>query len=412
MVLSLSSQNVLQYLQKVGLSDLEYEANANLETLRSSQNNLNLLVTIAENHKLLVKQERCIHNEGNPYELYNEWLFHQLLEHFPVLRNISAIASLVAHFDEENGILVRNYLTEFTDLASFYQNNQDFPEAIATAIGTNLGELHRATFNRREYRNFMATTPQGGLRYHFYNPAQGIEPLNPEIFGTIPMNGLKFYTLYQSYESLEAAIAELASLWFPCCLTHNYLNLENILVHSRWEQLDNCLVRLIDWKACAWGDPLFDLGTLVASYLNIWLESLVVDPTIELEESLQLAITTLEDIQPSILALTQAYLNAFPLILHYNCDFVLRIIQFAGLALIHQIQEKINRSKFFDNAGVCKLQVAKTLLTKPLESVLTIFGVTESEIIQPFSKFSQPQQTERKQNLLRLYYDKTRLRGC
>ncbi|MBR8834333.1 MAG: aminoglycoside phosphotransferase family protein [Stigonema ocellatum SAG 48.90 = DSM 106950] len=409
MVLSLSSYNVIQYLQDVGLSSSEDGAYAESELSQSSKKNLNLLVTLSGNRKLLVKQERWVENHGTPQEFFNEWLFHQLLERFPVLGNNSAIAPLVAYFDEENSIIIRNYLTEYIDLASFYQNNLYFPQAIAIALGTTIGVLHRATFNHREYRNFMATAPEGQFRYNFYNPAQGIGSIGPEIFGMIPTDALKFYVLYQCYESLSAAIAELAHEWQPCCLTHNDLKFDNILMHSRWDQLDNCLVRFIDWEACAWGDPAFDLGTLVASYLEIWLHSLIVDPTIELEESLHLAVTPLETIQPSMLALIRAYLSACPMILEYRRDFLMRVIQFAGLVLIHQIHETIQYRKYFDNTGICQLQVAKSLLTRPQESMLTIFGIAESEIIKPFAKVANLPQTEKKQNLLRLYHHKNRL---
>ncbi|BAZ19534.1 aminoglycoside phosphotransferase [Kalymmatonema gypsitolerans NIES-4073] len=412
MVLSLSSHNVIQYLHKVGLCSSEEGVYADSELPLSSMKNCNLLVNLTANHKLLVKQERYINNDANSHEFFNEWLFHQLLQQFPVLKNIPAIASLLVHFDEEKSIIVRNYLKEYFEVASFYQKDLSFPKAIASAIGTSLGALHRATFNRREYRDFMATAPQGQFRYQFYNPAQGIGSIGSEIFGNVPTDALKFYVLYQHYESLEAAIAELAYGWNPCCLTHNDLKLENILVHSRWDQLDNCLVRLIDWEACAWGDPAFDLGTLVASYLKIWLESLVVDPTIELEESLLLAAVPLEVLQPSIIALTLAYLDSFPMILEYHGDFVQRVIQFAGLVLIHQIESKIKHHKYFDNSSICMLQVAKSLLTKPQESVLTVFGIAESEIIKHFVNFAQFSQPETENNLLRLYYDKTRLRGC
>ena len=44
----------------------------------------------------------------------------------------------------------------------------------------------------------------------------------------------------------------------------------------------------------------------------------MVDPTIELEESLHLAMTPLEVIQPSMVALIRAYFNAFPMILEYR----------------------------------------------------------------------------------------------
>jgi Phosphotransferase enzyme family len=413
MVLSLSSHNVIQYLQEAGLCSSEDDASDKSELPRISKNSFGLLVTLADNRKLLIKQERNVkNNDGAPHELFQEWLFHQLLQQFPVLGNISLIAPLVVHFDEENSILVRNYLGDYLELATFYHNNDIFPQEIATAIGTTLAGLHRATYNRREYKDFMATAPQGEFRYGFYNPAQGVESIGPEIFGTVPTDALKFYLLYQQSESLESAIADLAYNWNPCCLTHNDLKLNNILVHSRWEKLDNCLVRLINWEACSWGDPAFDLGTLLASYLRIWLNSLVVDPTIELQESLHLALTPLESLQPSIIALIRGYLNTFPMILEYRSDFIVRVIQFAGLALIHQIQDMITCRKSFNNADICMLQVAKSLLTMPQQGVLTIFGISESEILNPVGTVHKLPQPVKEPQLLRLYYEKTRLRGC
>ncbi|WP_392530473.1 phosphotransferase family protein [Nostoc sp. C117] len=418
MVLSLSSHNVIQYLQDVGLYNSGDGISDESDLPGNSKKNFNLLVTLADNRKLLVKQERNINSEGLPHELFKEWLFHQLLQQFPVLGNVSAMptavnyAPLVVHFDEENSILVRNYLSEYVELATIYHNNEIFPQEIASAIGTTLAALHRATFQCREYKDFMATAPQGEFRYGFYNPAQGIGSISPEIFGNVPTDALKFYVLYQQYESLESAIADLAYEWEPCCLTHNDLNLSNILVHSRWQQLDNCLVRLIDWEACAWGDPAFDLGTLLASYLGIWLKSLVVDPTIELEESLHLALTPLEILQPSIIALIRSYLNAFPMILEYRSDFIRRVVQFTGLALIHQIQDVITCRKYFSNADICMLQIAKTLLTIPEQAVRTIFGISESEIVNYTAKIHQLPQPQKERQLLRIYYEKTQLRGC
>ncbi len=412
MLLSLSSHNIIQYLQETGLCCSEDGASNKYKLLKSSQHNLNLLVTLAGNQQLLVKQKRHIENGGTPHEFFNEWLFHQLLQKFPVLGNISSIAPSILHYDESNSILVRNYLSEYSELNEFYRQNDIFPPEIATAIGTTLGEVHRATFQHREYRNFMATAPEGQFRYSFYNPAQGVDSISPEIFGTVPTEALKFYLLYQRYESLESAIADLAYEWQPCCLTHNDLNLNNILIHSRWDQLDNCLIKLIDWEACGWGDPAFDLGTLIASYLGIWLSSLVVDPTIELEESLHLAMTPLEVLQPSLLALIRAYLNAFPMILDYRSDFIVRVIQFTGLALINQIQETIKVRKYFGNSDICMLQIAKNLLTIPEQSVLSIFGVSESKIAHPLAKIHKFPQPEKEQQLVPLYYENTRLRGC
>ena len=412
MVFSLSSHNVIQYLHDAGLCSSEDSTYADSELPQSSKKNLNLLVKLASNSKLLVKQECYSQGFGSQEEFFNEWLFHELLNSFPVLKNISAIGSLVVHFDEDNSILVRRYLSEYLELDSFYRQNGIFPEEIATAIGKVLGRLHCATFKRREYRDFIATDSTGGIRYQYYNPAQAIESIAPEIFAKVPREALSFYSLYQHYDSVESEIAGLANSWHPSCLTHNDLKLENILLHSQWEEQDENLVRFIDWEAYSWGDPAFDLGTAIASYLKIWLESLVVDPTINLEESLQLAVVPLEVIQPSILALTRSYLKTFPRILEYRQEFILRVVQFAGLVLIKDIEEKINSNKSFDNIGICMLEVARKMLTMPQLYVMTVFGINESEIIQPLTKLQILPRNKRENNLLPIFYETTRLRGC
>jgi Phosphotransferase enzyme family len=412
MLSPLSSHNVIQYLHKAGLCSAEDGAAYKSVLPKNSQKNGNLLVILADNRQLLIKQEQKINNTCNSHEFFNEWLFHQLLQKFPVIGNVGAIASSLLHFDEEKSILVRSYLSEYVELEKFYQHNSIFPTEIASAIGTTLAGLHRATFNKREYRDFMSTAPAGQFRYNFYNPAQGIPSINPDTFGIIPTESLEFHRLYQRYESLESAIADLAYEWKPSCLTHNDLHLSNILVHSRWEQLDNCLIRLIDWEACGWGDPTFDLGILLASYLRIWLSSLIVDPTLEIEESLNLAMIPLEALQPSILTLIRAYLDAFPMILEYHRDFIVRVVKFAGLALIQQIQHKIECQKSFDNSNLCMLEVAKSLLTMPEQSVLTIFGISEAEIFQSVPTLQKLPQPHKEQQLIPLYYHKTRLRGC
>ena len=124
MKLSLSSQNVMQYLQEAGLSSSEDGATADGDLPHSSsQKNLNFMVTLATDRKLLVKQELAQDINGIPHEFFNEWLFHQLLESFPVLGNIKALSPLVVHYDEDNSILVRNYLGEYQGLESYYNHH-------------------------------------------------------------------------------------------------------------------------------------------------------------------------------------------------------------------------------------------------------------------------------------------------
>jgi Predicted aminoglycoside phosphotransferase len=372
MALLLSSHNVTNYLRGLALCTDADQDRVQIDSIPAK--NFNLLVTLPNSPKYLVKQERYASDGKTAGEFLNEWRIQEFLQQFPELGNFLAFLPVVLHFDRENSIMVSQYLDDYRDLADFYAKENVCPSAIASSIGTIIATIHHSTYNHKNYQSFFCQDTETELKHQVPNIIRSLERITPEIFGLVPQDGLKFFVLYQRYESLAQAIAGLSTAYKPCCLTHNDLKLNNILLHQDWQQSNHSLVRLIDWERSAWGEPAFDLGTLIASYLLIWLSSLVISQTLTIEESLRLAATPLEQIQPSISALTVAYLDTFPEILEERPDFLKHVIQFAGLALIQQIQAMIQYQKSFGNMGICMLQVAKSLLCRPEESMQTVFG--------------------------------------
>lgn len=374
----LSTQNVLEYLVQHDICQPE----RTIESIEPKQaKNFNLLIKLTDGQHLLIKQERCDRDGKTAGEFLKEWQFHQSLQKFAEFELVRSHLSEVLHFNPEESIIIFNYLTNYRDLADFYLKKKAFPTQIAKAIGTSLATIHRITFQQQDHQEFFTSSNETGISTRIN---RGLDRISPEIFGLIPGDGIKFFTLYQRYDSLRQAIRELGQSFQPCCLTHNDLKLNNILVSNFWEdsRSGTSLIRLIDWERCAWGDPAFDLGMLIASYLQLWLSSLVVSQTIAIEEALRLAMIPLDVLQPSILALMTAYLESFPEILRHFPNFLSRVVQFAGLSLIHQIQATIQYQKTFDNSGICMLQVAKSLLCRPEASISTVFGVAEPLLTQ------------------------------
>lgn len=159
--------------------------------------------------------------------------------------------------------------------------------------------------------------------------------------------------------------------------TYNQQEYQDAIAQKQPQQKESGIVRLIDWERSAWGDPAFDLGTAIGSYLQMWLNSLVVSKSLSIEESLSLAMTPLDRVQPSIAMLTRAYLTGFPEILVDRPDFIQRVVQFAGLAVIQSILASIEYQKTLVNSGISRLQVAKSLLCRPVQSMPTVFGTLE-----------------------------------
>lgn len=376
--MKLNTNNINQYLLNAGICLQQDLESAHVEVKFAK--NFNLLVSLVGDRKLLVKQERHT-QEGTAGEFLSEWRITQFIKNFPELSFMRSILPELVHFDVDNSILVLNYLTDYHDLDEFYAHAKIFPTSIASVLGQTLAKIHKSTLGHREYQDFFIQNSDASLTKPIF---MRIERIGPEVFGIVPTEGLKFFSLYQRYDSLGKAIAELAAAFQPCCLTHNDLKLNNILLHNNWEQTctqsSNSIMRLIDWERSSWGDPAFDLGTLIASYLQIWLNSLVISKSISIEESLGLAIIPLENIQPAIAALTKSYLSNFPEILEHRPDFLKSVVQFSGFALIQQIQAAIQYQKSFGNIGICMLQVAKSLLCRPEQSIGTVFGMTESQL--------------------------------
>jgi len=381
MALLLSSHNVASYLRGLALCT---DADQDLVQIDSiPAKNFNLLVTLPNGHKYLVKQERYASDGKTAGEFLNEWRIQEFLQQFPELETFRALLPVVLHFDRENSIMVSQYLDDYRDLADFYAKENVFPSAIASSIGTIIATIHRSTYNRQEYREFFYNTNTLPINRVEYFTSK-LERIEPEIFGIVTPDVLKFISLYQRYDSLGQAIAELSTAFKPCCLTHNDLSVNNILWHIDSYKSSDSIVRLIDWERANWGDPAFDLGILITNYVVIWLNSLVISSSLTIEESLRLATIPLDKIQPFIAALTCTYLDNFPEILEHRSDFLVRVVQFAGFGLIQQVMATMQNKVSLGNTGIGILQVAKSLLCRPEQSMQTIFGSGTVEL----SRFS------------------------
>lgn len=388
MTFLLSSDNVLDYLIAHHLLQMQDRALAQIEA--KEYKNFNLVVTLATGGSLLVKQERFYGEKRQQCEFWREQKIYELFQHFVELKDLWTLTSEVLYFDPNNFIIVLRYFSDFCNLSQFYAEHQPqtFPVAIAHSLGQTLATVHRNTWGQASHQSYLAQAePSGDDVARPPGFLRGLERFGPGIFSKISTDGLDFWRLYQRYDSLHQAVAETAESYRSCCLIHSDLEFRNILVKADISDAINAdaspvdaSVKLIDWELFRWGDPAYDLGIVLSSYLGLWLESLVVSKAIPLQTALKLATTPLELLQPSMTALVQSYVSAFPAILDHQPDFLNRVIQFTGLVLVKQIQNRLERLNPFDNTNIYTLQVAKMLLCRPEQSITQVFGTSAANL--------------------------------
>ena len=144
----LSRQNVYDYLIENGICNPD-QKNTHIEQVEAK--NFNLLVTLPEGRKLLVKQEKFNPQGETAGEFFAEWRILKLLQTFPELDHWRVFLPELLFHDAENSILVSAYLDSHQDLMDFYAKENRFPTQVAAQIGSCLATVHRDTWNRESY---------------------------------------------------------------------------------------------------------------------------------------------------------------------------------------------------------------------------------------------------------------------
>ena len=364
----LDTDNVFEYLTALDYCNLADRDTSKVNIIPAK--NFNLLISFTDGKNLLIKQEPHDDRGQSKGEFWSAWQMQELVKYFPDLdAKISGFLPELLHFDSDSSILVVKYLADYCDLSSYYTKENQFPIEIARSIGQLLATIHSQTFEQSEYQQFLndrqhvlssnSVMHQG--RSYAKDIIRRLDRITPQVLQVMPQECLQFFKLYQRFPSLSQAIADLSNSITASCLVHNDLKINNILLDLDWNRPESTVIRLIDWERIDWGDPAFDLGCILGSYLEIWLDGLVISNTLSINESLQLANTPLELLQPSLATLVRSYLDGFPAIIIARPDYLDRSIQFAGLSLIQRVEITIDEDRIFGNRGIVMLQVAKQL---------------------------------------------------
>jgi Phosphotransferase enzyme family len=362
----LDAENVFSYL--IATKIIRKEECINCQVLPLDGKNFSLAVYLNSDRALIVKQAPIGSDETDPF--LGEWLVGELIQKFAAFSDWQQHCAVPTHYDIPNQVIVAPFLTGHQNLLQFYQATPTFPSAVAAAVGQTLARLHRLSFDQLAYCDVLGDA-DADLVDESLPSNWDILPLpTPADFSEWRSDGWQFLRLYQRNPALESAIGELEQHWQPRCLTHQDLRLDN------WLVADDPLakIRLIDWECLQWGDPLADLGNLLAAYLLCWLNSLEPIAHLPIGLVLQTATVPLSLLQPSLVALLDGYVTEFPVIQHLTPDWQVALAQFTGRSLLERIQLHLRYYQPFDRQQRIIFEIAQQLLCQPIASLNEILG--------------------------------------
>jgi len=269
--------------------------------------------------------------------------------------------TLLHHIDHEKNIIVTEGLIEYQTLQEYCQFYPPTEQRIQQRIAVQLAQFHQLS---------QSNACQQEHRLYLHPPIPTYGHITPRVFANAV--GRDYPRYLQSVQSVNDALRMLKQTWQPTCLIHGDFKCDNILL--RQENNTGLTIKFIDWELSGWGDPLWDLGSLIGHYLLYWVLSISIDSPTTLASWIEHAHIPFHQFQNAASTLVQEYFLATSS-LQIEISLI-SITQYIGLFLIHRAQVILETVGSMDSHVYCCLFIGKNLLQRPASMRKILFAET------------------------------------
>jgi len=318
----LTEANILHYLMEKQFADAADAVAGEFRVHTLSRRNVNLRVVV-EKRQYLVKQVRKWDSDGRT-SLEREAAVYWQARTNPSLAPVRALAPQCHAWDPANAILILEYLPEHTEL---YDLADRFDPAVARLAGQTMGCFHRAMRDEKHRALFPEEIP-----WHLSMHQINAEDLPDESAGR-----RELVQAVRKYSEFGPALDRLRSEWQAGTVIQGDWKLDNCLLSAERDR-----VRLVDWEFASWGDPVWDLATLLQSYWNFWV--------------LWPSQYQIDEIRPALRALLEGYAQP---------EISKDAIRFAAARMLQTAWERLDKAVHMTADAVRLLQAILNILTRP-----------------------------------------------
>lgn len=279
----------------------------------------------------------------------DDWLDQQSKTLFPHLRNMRPETIW-----NQDGWYVSEYLSRFTTLKA--TRNRKLLGLEARTIGSFLAQLHSAHFREPD-----------GLSAGGADPQQGVRPMRAlSIADYSDMPGLDRDIYIRVCQRADEGLEKLSGALAKICAVHGDFQGNNILL----ETSGGGGLRVIDWENAGMGDPAWDLGHLLASLIQRWVDPLKLD-SVSVADAFaagQEAWVQLADWFAEVLA---SYRDSVNVHIFGHLDIEC-LFQVAGHAMVQRARNILNVYGRFSPKDILMLSMAERLITSPSQSIIAL----------------------------------------
>ncbi len=340
----IEQSDIAHYLLSLGVVKPRQVVEGDFAIVDVSRRNCVFLVTPPSGAVFVVKQAA-----PGPAE----FLAHEA----SVLRLLAGAPEVARHVPEvvheQDGCIV---LRTPADARDWAKHQGRFPRIPARNLGRVLAGLHRLSLDVPQ-----AARPIWGLML----------PEPPHDFVIDLSAGAQdLLARIQASSAVCERLEALSDTDSQGALIHGDLRWENCLALPAPGSRRRTRVLLVDWELADSADPAFDVGSVLAEYLRVWLGSIpIVDP-VDPGRLVHRALHPLRHMHPAMRAFWSAYAGAST-----DPPALRRVVELTGVRLLQTAIERA-RGLLTPSAYVVTLvQLADNLLRRPDDAALDLLGL-------------------------------------
>lgn len=258
-------------------------------------------------------------------------------------------------FEPDTGTLVLERVEHGRTIEAVISADKDIPIESAGLIGEFFALLHRDSDLAARSKEDLTLPPPWVSSLALPDVAlfARFTPATHDLVRTI-----------QRYEGLRNELGQLPRLWRPSALIHSDFKWGNVLTTGS-------AVKVIDWEFGGYGDPAWDVGSVIHGFCQSWLRSIPMTGTDGPARYLDHATLPFERLRPPFEAFIEAYSAGMPV----DPEFILRAMKMAGARLVQSAYESTQTVNRLTPDTITSLQFGWNLLEEPAAGVAAFGGV-------------------------------------
>jgi Ser/Thr protein kinase RdoA (MazF antagonist) len=327
----LTEANVLHYLAGRGFTSFQPVVDGTFAVRNLSRRNRNFRVSCG-GHEYLVKQARKWDVAGRS-TLEREANFCRQARTDPRFAPLRRLTPESYSYDPANSIIIFEFLPDESPLS--VAPNRLAPE-VGLLVGAAMARFH-GDMGRPEFAELYSQSPPAFLQIHRWDAERLTEQPGQR----------ELVRLVKRYEGFAAALEAMEAEWHPQTLIHGDWRLDNCLVGARADR-----IHVVDWELAGWGDPMWDVATVLQSYWNRWLS----DP----EEH------PIAAIRPVLRAFLEGY--------GATAELRARAIGLAAACMLQTAWEWLEKAHRMSGQAVRLAQASLNILTRPDWAAAELLG--------------------------------------